>query len=79
MKRKDLVSALLSANPPPAPSSDANEKPARVAAGSVRAMGLELHRLNEEADQAQHLRQQLEVALITPDRTTALRCHQRSR
>jgi ParB family chromosome partitioning protein len=59
MKRKDLVSALLSASPPAAPSSDANEKPARVAAGSVRAMGLELHRLTEEADQAQHLRQQI--------------------
>jgi ParB family transcriptional regulator, chromosome partitioning protein len=59
MKRKDLVSALLK----PALTSDtgapAEQKPPRVAAGAVRAMGLELNRLSEEADQASALRQQL--------------------
>jgi len=60
MKRKDLVSALLSADPSPAPSDTADAKPARVAAGSVRAMGLELHRITEQADEAHVLRQQIE-------------------
>jgi ParB family chromosome partitioning protein len=59
MKRKDLVSALLSADPSPTPSDTVDAKPARVAAGSVRAMGLELHRLTEQADEAQALRQQI--------------------
>ena len=53
MKRKDLVNALLRADPAPAPSDTVDPKPARVAAGSVRAMGLELHRLTEQADEAQ--------------------------
>ena len=64
MKRKDLVSALLSADPSPAPSDTADAKPARVAAGSVRAMGLELHRLTEQADEAHVLRQQIENGSI---------------
>lgn len=59
MKRKDLVSALLK----PAPAAMANDvadtKPPRVAAGSVRAMGLELDRLTQEADQANLLREQI--------------------
>jgi ParB family chromosome partitioning protein len=59
MKRKDLVSALLkpeiadNISGPPVP------KVTRMAAGSVRAMGLELGRLTEEAGQADVLRQQL--------------------
>src|SRR5271169_3127779 len=59
MKRKDLVSALLK----PAPTAEANDvpdtKPPRVAAGSVRAMGLELDHLTQEADQANLLRGQI--------------------
>ena len=63
MKRKDLVSALLSADPSPAPDT-ADEKQARVAAGAVRAMGLELHRLTEKADEAHMLREQIETGSI---------------
>jgi ParB family transcriptional regulator, chromosome partitioning protein len=57
MKRKDLVSALL--KPTITSDTSADQKPPRVAAGSVRAMGLELNRLSEEAGQASVLRQQL--------------------
>ena len=64
MKRKDLVTALLSAEPSPAASDAADVKPARVTAGSVRAMGLELHRLTEEASAADALRQQIENGAI---------------
>jgi ParB family chromosome partitioning protein len=64
MKRKDLVSALLSADPSPASSDTADAKPARVAAGAVRAMGLELHRLTEQADEAQILRERTENGSI---------------
>jgi ParB family chromosome partitioning protein len=59
MKRKDIVSALLK----PESTAEANDvpdsKPPRVAAGSVRAMGLELDRLTQEADQANLLREQI--------------------
>jgi ParB family transcriptional regulator, chromosome partitioning protein len=65
MKRKDLVNALLSAEL--APSDTVDAKPARVAAGSVRAMGLELHRLTEQADEAQVLRQQIENGSIVAE------------
>jgi len=67
MKRKDLVNAILSADPAPAPSDTVDRKPARVAAGSVRAMGLELHRLTEQADEAQVLRQQIENGSIVAE------------
>jgi ParB family chromosome partitioning protein len=67
MKRKDLVNALLSADLAPAPSDTVDPKPARVAAGSVRAMGLELHRLTEQADEAQALRQQIENGSIVAE------------
>jgi ParB family transcriptional regulator, chromosome partitioning protein len=67
MKRKDLVNALLSADLAPAPSDTVDPKPARVAAGSVRAMGLELHRLTEQADEAQVLRQQIENGSIVAE------------
>jgi ParB family chromosome partitioning protein len=66
VKRKDLVNALLSADPAP-PSDTVDTKPARVAAGSVRAMGLELHRLTEQADEAQVLRQQIENGSIVAE------------
>jgi ParB family chromosome partitioning protein len=59
MKRKDLVSALLQPEPTSGASATPEQKPSRVAAGSVRAMGLQLDRLTEEADQANVLRQQL--------------------
>jgi hypothetical protein len=68
MKRKDLVNALLSADQAPAPNDTADAKPARVAAGSVRAMGLEQHRLTEQVDEAQVLRQQMENGSIVAER-----------
>jgi ParB family chromosome partitioning protein len=59
MKRKEVIGALLK----PGPTDDTGDasvpKPARVAAGSVRVMGLELGRLTEEADQAEVLRRQV--------------------
>jgi ParB family chromosome partitioning protein len=67
MKRKELVNALLSAEPALVPSDTGDAKPARVAAGSVRAMGLELHRLTEQADKAQVLRQQIENGSIVAE------------
>ena len=60
MKRKELVMALLSADASPTPIDSADAKPGRVAAGSVRAMGLELNHLTEKADAADALRQQIE-------------------
>jgi ParB family chromosome partitioning protein len=64
VKRKDLVNALLTAGPSPVSSDTADSKSARVAAGSVRAMGLELHRLTEQADEAQMLRERIENGSI---------------
>lgn len=59
MNRRDMVRALLTpeaGEPPP----QAEEPPGRAAAGAVRAMGLEIGRLAEEARAAEHLRQQIE-------------------
>jgi ParB family chromosome partitioning protein len=58
MKRKELVTALLKPDTP-GEVGVSEPKPVRVAAGSVRAMGLELSRLTEEAGQAEILREQL--------------------
>jgi ParB family transcriptional regulator, chromosome partitioning protein len=59
MKRKELVSALL--KPEPNTNAIGNVQPQvpRVTAGSVRAMGLELDHLSQEAEQATVLREQL--------------------
>jgi ParB family chromosome partitioning protein len=59
MKRKDIVTALLRPELSGEAADPTLPKPARVAAGSIRAMGLELERLTEEASQAEALRQQL--------------------
>jgi ParB family chromosome partitioning protein len=59
MKRKDLVNALFKAEPPSESGGTSERKPSRVAAGSIRAMGLELDRLTEDARQASMLREQL--------------------
>jgi len=71
MKRKDLVSALLKPVPPAEANDVADTKAPRVTAGSVRAMGLELDRLTQEADQANMLRDQIAggsvVVEIDPD------------
>ncbi len=57
MKRREVVRALLT---PQAGEPPAEEPPGRAAAGAVRAMGLEIGRLAEEARTAEHLRQQIE-------------------
>lgn len=59
MKRKDLVTTLFKTEATPDGGGTAERKPARVTAGSVRAMGLELDRLAEDAHQASILREQL--------------------
>jgi ParB family chromosome partitioning protein len=64
MKRKELVSALLASGPRAEAGDAVDQKPQRVAAGAVRAMGLELNRLAERADEAQELRQQLETGAV---------------
>ncbi len=50
MRRKELLSVLLSAEPNSGVVDTADPKPPRMAAGSVRAMGLELDHLTREAD-----------------------------
>lgn len=64
MKRKDLVSALLTTGPTPDASIASEPKATRVAAGSVRAMGLELNHLSQEADEARELRRRFETGSV---------------
>jgi ParB family transcriptional regulator, chromosome partitioning protein len=59
MRRKELVSALLKPEPNTTAIDNAQPKASRVTAGSVRAMGLELDYLTQEAEQANVLREQL--------------------
>jgi len=59
MRRKELVSALLKPEPNTNEIDTALPKAPRVTAGSVRAMGLELDHLTQEAEQADILREQL--------------------
>jgi ParB family chromosome partitioning protein len=59
MKRKDVISALLTPSGMNHTTGQTDPKPTRVAAGSVRAMGLELSHLTSEADQASILRGRL--------------------
>ncbi|MBV8893050.1 MAG: plasmid partitioning protein RepB [Acidobacteria bacterium] len=59
MRRKELVSALLKPEPNTTKIDRAQPKAPRVTAGSVRAMGLELDHLTQEAEQANVLREQL--------------------
>ena len=59
MRRKELLSVLLSAEPNSGVVNTADPKPPRMAAGSVRAMGLELDHLTREAEHANVLRHQL--------------------
>lgn len=75
MKRRDVVRALLTPDPrepQSAPPADEGEKPVRVASHAVRAMGLEIGRLADEAREASVLRARLEsgtvVVELTPDR-----------
>ena len=57
MKRKDLVRSLLTPDPSPIQSEPGSVGPPRVPAAAVRAMGLELDRLTEQAGEAETLRQ----------------------
>ena len=69
MKRKDTLRSLLTATEPPAPSPPAQ---ARVPAGAVRAMGLDLASLREDASQAQSLRAQVEAGAVVVELQPAL-------
>ncbi|MCW3476250.1 plasmid partitioning protein RepB [Limobrevibacterium gyesilva] len=59
MKRRDVVRALLTPDHIDEPD-EAAEKPARIASPAVRAMGLEIGRLTDEAREAAALRKLLE-------------------
>jgi len=72
MKRRDVVKALLTPEPPAPADAEAEAEPAaRVASGAVRAMGLEIGRLADDARAAEALRQQIEsgstVLGLSPD------------
>jgi ParB family chromosome partitioning protein len=58
MKRRDLVQSLLAAEPQTPEALPVTAR-SRVASGAVRAMGLELARLTDEARQAVSLREQV--------------------
>ena len=68
MKRRELVQSLLTPDADSAPGERA-ASPARVPSGAVRAMGLELARLDEQARKADELRQRIEsgVAVVELD------------
>jgi len=59
MKRRDVVRALLTPEPGGLPPERPADKGPRVVSHAVRAMGLELNRLADEANQASQLRDQL--------------------
>jgi ParB family chromosome partitioning protein len=63
MKRRDVVQALLTPAEPPGDE----QQPARVASGAVRAMGLEIDRLAEDARDAAALRGQIEAGTTVLD------------
>ena len=56
MKRKEFVRSLLTPDPSSVQGEAGSTGPTRVAAGAVRAMGLELHRLTEQAGEGEALR-----------------------
>lgn len=68
MKRRDVVRALLT--PEAADPAAAPEPPARVASSAVRAMGLELGRLAEDAREAEALRQRIASGAAVVDLPT---------
>jgi ParB family chromosome partitioning protein len=59
MKRRDVVRALLTPDPIEPPAAEPIEKAPRVASQAVRAMGLEIGRLADEARAAADLRAQI--------------------
>jgi ParB family chromosome partitioning protein len=71
MKRRDLVQSLLAAEPQP-PEALPIAGRARVASGAVRAMGLELARLTDEAKEATSLREQIASGVSVVDLDPAL-------
>lgn len=71
MKRRDVVRALLT--PDPAEEEvEREEKPTRVASSAVRAMGLEIGRLSDEAREAADLRRQIESGAFVAELDPAL-------
>jgi ParB family chromosome partitioning protein len=71
MKRRDVVRALLTPDPGEVPAEPA-EKNVRVASHAVRAMGLEIGRLADEARSAAEMRQQIESGSTVVDLDPAL-------
>lgn len=71
MKRRDVVRALLTPDPGEVPAEPA-EKSVRVASHAVRAMGLEIGRLADEARSAVEMRQQIESGSTVVDLDPAL-------
>ncbi|HTR15788.1 MAG TPA: plasmid partitioning protein RepB [Acetobacteraceae bacterium] len=69
MKRREVVQALLTPDAAQSPSPEVPAAP-RVASGAVRAMGLEVGRLAEEARSADALRQQIESGTAVLDLPT---------
>jgi ParB family transcriptional regulator, chromosome partitioning protein len=67
LKRRDVVRALLT---PETDSGQSEAPPARVSSGAVRAMGLELGRLADDARAADALRQQIENGAVVVDLPT---------
>ena len=65
MKRRDMLNTVFSPDPQPAPKPLVDG--ARVPSGALRAMGLEIGRLTNEARQANDLRAQLEGAEAVRD------------
>ncbi len=57
-KRRDVIKALM-APVPTSPGSEEQSTPRSVASGSLKAMGLSLQSLTEEADEARALRDQI--------------------
>jgi ParB family transcriptional regulator, chromosome partitioning protein len=60
MKRRDVVRALLTPDPVEGDNEQGGKPPTRVASTAVRALGLEIGRLTDEAREAADLRRRIE-------------------
>jgi ParB family chromosome partitioning protein len=72
MKRRDVVRALLTPDPLMPDQTDPAAPPPRVASHAVRAIGLEIGRLAEEAEDAAALRRQIETGSTVVELDPAL-------
>ena len=72
MRRRELVQSLLAADPQSSEPAAAPASGTRIASGAVRAMGLELARLTDEAKEAASLREQIKSGTSVIDLDPAL-------